>query len=312
MWNRARSVSDGRWRTLDSRGLFKAAVMLSELHQGVLSDLLTEDLGVGWEGRERRHSEHRRYEIIGVPEKLMEEFSRRSEQVEKRTTELVSCFISAHSRRPNTTETMRLAQQATLETRPSKAHRSLREMTGDWRTRAEPHLGPIDDQIAWVASLAGRNDLPVLHSGDLADEILADAAQAAKEAVSGRRATFSRHNVMAEALRILHGVRFATPDDRVAVAERVTSQALYGSLLLNPPELAPAPAALLGPDGPSRLHPESHKIYTTQGILDAEARLLDAGRRTRRTSRFAPDRRRYSQAAAGCRPAAVARPGAGG
>jgi hypothetical protein len=43
--NRAQSVSDGNWRTLDSRGLFKAVVMLSEMHQGVLSDLLTETLG---------------------------------------------------------------------------------------------------------------------------------------------------------------------------------------------------------------------------------------------------------------------------
>ncbi|HVA09870.1 MAG TPA: MobF family relaxase, partial [Acidimicrobiales bacterium] len=37
--NRARSVSDGVWRTLDSRGLFKSVVMLGELHQGVLADL---------------------------------------------------------------------------------------------------------------------------------------------------------------------------------------------------------------------------------------------------------------------------------
>jgi conjugative relaxase-like TrwC/TraI family protein len=123
VWNRARSLSDGRWRTLDSRGLFKAAVMLSELHQGVLSDLLTEALGVGWDGRERRHSDHRRYEITGVPEALLEEFSKRSEQVEKRTAELVDAFVGAHGRRPTAVEAMRIAQQATLETRPAKAHR---------------------------------------------------------------------------------------------------------------------------------------------------------------------------------------------
>ena len=45
--NRARSVSDGVWRTLDSRGLFKNVVVLSELHQGVLADLLTEAFGMG-------------------------------------------------------------------------------------------------------------------------------------------------------------------------------------------------------------------------------------------------------------------------
>jgi|GEM_PF-7001154 len=56
--------------------------MLSELHQGVLSDLLTEALGVGWEGRERHHSEHRRFEILGAPEALMAEFTRRAGEVE--------------------------------------------------------------------------------------------------------------------------------------------------------------------------------------------------------------------------------------
>jgi hypothetical protein len=40
--NRARSVSGGKWRTLDGRGLFKNVVALSELHQGVLSDVMKE------------------------------------------------------------------------------------------------------------------------------------------------------------------------------------------------------------------------------------------------------------------------------
>ena len=71
IWNRAKSLSDGRWRTLDSRGIFKATTTLSELHQGVLSDLLTEALGVGWQPRGRRHSTKPRFEITGVPETLM-------------------------------------------------------------------------------------------------------------------------------------------------------------------------------------------------------------------------------------------------
>jgi hypothetical protein len=66
--NRAKSVSDGVWRTLDSRGLYKSVVMLGEMHQGVLSDMLTEALGVGWEARKRAHTETVRYEITGVPE----------------------------------------------------------------------------------------------------------------------------------------------------------------------------------------------------------------------------------------------------
>ena len=86
--NRARSVSDGTWRTLDSRGLFKSVVALSELHQGVLSDLLTKELGWGWDGRARRHSEQLRFEVTGVPEALMAEFSQRSAAIEERKTML--------------------------------------------------------------------------------------------------------------------------------------------------------------------------------------------------------------------------------
>ena len=93
--NRARSVSDGTWRTLDSRGLFKSVVALSELHQGVLSDLLTKELGWGWDGRSRRHSEQLRFEVTGVPEALMAEFSQRSAAIEERKTVLVGEFAAA-------------------------------------------------------------------------------------------------------------------------------------------------------------------------------------------------------------------------
>ena len=279
VWNRAKSVSDGRWRTLDSRGLFRAAVMLSELHQGVLSDRLTGALGVGWDGHERRHSDHHRFEIAGVPALLMEKFSQRAEQVQQRTAELTRQFVSVHGRHPTSVEGMKLAQQATLETRPQKAHRSLAEMTTEWRQRAGLYVGDDAQQLAWVASLCGRNDLPLLRSVDLAEPILVDGARAARDAVSSRRATFTRYNVTAEALRLLHGVRFATPDERVAVVERIVALALDESLLLNSPALLPVPAAYLRSDGTSRLHPESRKLYTTQTMLDAEVGLLEAGRR---------------------------------
>jgi conjugative relaxase-like TrwC/TraI family protein len=262
VWNRARSLSDGAWRTLDSRGLFKAAVMLSELHQGVLSDLLTGALGVGWEGRERRHSEHPHWEISGVGQALMDEFSRRSGQVEARTEQMIGRFVETHGRQPTTVERMRLCQQATLETRPEKERRSLAVMTADWRRRAEAHLGPKPEQVAWVSSLAGRNDLPVLKAADLGEAILSDAARAARDAVAARRATFSRWNVTAEALRILHGVRFASPDERVAIAERITELALGDTVLLSP----------------AGVETDSRKLYTTEAILQAEDRLVDAAR----------------------------------
>ena len=118
--NRARSVSDGVWRTLDSRGLFKNVVALSELHQGVLADLLTEALGWGWEGRARRHSDQPRFEVTGVSEALMTEFSQRAAVIEDRKAALISEYAAAHGRQPTDVEVLRLRQRATLETRPAQ------------------------------------------------------------------------------------------------------------------------------------------------------------------------------------------------
>ena len=274
--NRAQSVSDGAWRTLDSRGLFKSVVALSELHQGVLSDLLTEELGWGWDSRARRHSEQLRWEVTGVPEALMAEFSQRSVAIDKRKTALIGEFVTVYGRQPTNVEVLDLRRRATLETRPAKEHHSLAEMTGGWRRRAESYIG--EDHISWVAGLADRNDLPLLHASDLAHDILADAAGVAVQRVAERRATFSRANVLAEVHRQLHGVRFASPDERITVAERTAELALAQSLLISAPELHHTPERLRRTDGTSRFRAKGHEVYTTSTLLEAEARLFDTSR----------------------------------
>jgi ATP-dependent exoDNAse (exonuclease V) alpha subunit len=274
--NRARSTSDGAWRTLDSRGLFKSVVMLSELHQGVLSDLLTEALGWGWDGRSRRHSDQLRFEVTGVPEALMAEFSRRSAAIDDYKNTLVTEFAAAHGRQPTSTEVLGLRQRATLETRPDKTHHSLSELTGGWRERAGTYVG--NDLVSWVSGLADRNDLPLLRASDLADAILADAAGVAVQKVAERRATFSRANLLAEVHRQLHGVRFASPDERITVAERTADLAVTRSLLVSAPELHHTPDQFRRVDGTSRFRAKGREVYTTQTLLDAEARLLDTAR----------------------------------
>ena len=151
VWNRAQSLSDGRWRTLDSRALFKATTTLSELHQGVLSDLLTDALGYGWEARARRHSPRPRYEVTGVPETLMAEFSRRADQVDRWRSERVEAFVAAHGRQPSPVEHMRIRQAATIATRPAKSHRGLSELTEDWRERAGRHVPENARWPGWPA-----------------------------------------------------------------------------------------------------------------------------------------------------------------
>lgn len=84
-----------------------------------------------------------------------------------------------------------------------------------------------------MSSLTGRNDLPLLRADDRAEPILADAAQAVLGEVAERHATFGRMNLLAEAHCILCGVRFASPHDRVATAEAITTLATGASLSLS-------------------------------------------------------------------------------
>lgn len=274
--NRVQAVSDGGWRSLDSKALFRAAVGMSELYNGVLADLLTAELGVGWSPQTRRRSPVEKWEITGVEEGLRSEFSQRTTDIEAAKDVLVAQFVTGHGRQPSAREVLQVRQQATLATRPDKHVRPLAELLQGWRDRVRPFVG--EDPAAWVAGLAGRNDLPLLHAGDLAEEILADAARATLRVVSGKRATFTRANLYAEALRQIAGVRFAAPAERVAVADRVADLAVDASVRLTPPEVGIVPDALRRADGSSMFRPRDSELFTTAELMAAEERLLAAGR----------------------------------
>ena len=275
--NRAQSL-DGTWRTLDSRGLFKQVVALSEMHEGILIDLVTERLGWGFDPRQRTYRDQPKYDVTGVSEALTREFSQRSVQIETDKNAQIAAFVAAHGYQPTTRQIIQMRQSANLATRPDKQHHSLAEQTERWRERARSYVG--QDTVAWVESLAGRNDLPRLRSDDLTDSILRDAAGVALHRVAERRPTFTRANMLAEIHRLLHGVRFASPDDRITVAERTADLAEAHALRLSAPDLHHTPARFRRAEGTSRFRGMGTAIFTTRALLDAESRLLDAGRVT--------------------------------
>lgn len=275
VWNRARSRSDGQWRTLDSRGLYKQVVTLSEIYDGVLEDMLSDELGLGWRRAETRGGQVK-VEIEGVADALIVEFSRRRQEIDAAEQRLTEVFISEHGRGPTPVEKRRIAQRANLTTRREKTHRSLAVMSEFWRDRARPYVG---DGQAWVETLKDRCDLPALAEADLSDEMLADLAGVARERTAERRCTFTHANVLAEVHRQLRGVRFASHHDRLTVAERAAQLALGGALMVSAPELHHVPERYRRSDGSSMLRPADRLLYTTESLVDAEQRLLDAGRR---------------------------------
>ncbi|KQZ88455.1 TrwC relaxase [Phycicoccus sp. Root563] len=276
--NRVQSVVDGRWRTLDSKGLFRAAVGMSELYNGLLADELTRDLGWTWVPQERTRSTEPKWEVDGVGKVLREEFSRRSSVIERAKDELVEAFVASHGRQPSGREVIGLRQRATLATREAKQVKPLAELIQGWRFRARDFVG--DDQPAWVVALAGRHAQKLVTAHDLGDGILAAAATLVVAKVADKRATFTRANLLAEVHRQLHGVRFATTVDRIDVAERTATLAADRAVMLTPAAALNVPEHLRRADGSSMLRARNSEVYATQELLDAEARLLAAGQST--------------------------------
>ncbi|MFI5035580.1 MAG: MobF family relaxase [Acidimicrobiales bacterium] len=274
--NRVQAVGDGAWRTLDSRQLFASTVMLSEMHQGVLSDLLTTELGWDWQAHTRRSSTAPKWEVAGVSKRLMDEFSQRTATIVRAKDRLIAQFEGDHGRAPTDVEVLKLRQTATLATRRAKQGRGLGDLTDEWTTRAAPYLD--NEPLAWVHELGGR-DVPAFTSDEFQDEILIDLANTALDIVSAKRPTFSRANVLAEVLRQLQGVRFAEPAERVSTANRATDLAVAQALLITTPNLHHTPRFLFRADGTSKFQGTGHWLYTSTTLLDAEARLLDAGQR---------------------------------
>ncbi|NNN09475.1 MAG: relaxase domain-containing protein [Acidimicrobiaceae bacterium] len=274
--NRVQAKSDGAWRTLDSRGLFASTVMLSEMHQGILSDLLTAELGWDWTAHTRRSSTAPKWEVAGVSKLLMDEFSQRTTAIVSAKDRLIAQFEADHHRAPTDVEVLKLRQTATLSTRRAKKGLGLGELTDEWTTRAAPYLE--DEPMAWVHELGGR-DVPAFTSAEFEDEILLDIANAALDVVSAKRPTFSRANVQAEVFRQIQGVRFTEPAERILTAARATDLAVAQALLITTPNLHHTPRFLLRANGTSKFLRTGHWLYTSTTLLDAEARLLDAGQR---------------------------------
>jgi conjugative relaxase-like TrwC/TraI family protein len=295
--NRAQTVSDGRWRTLDSKALYRAAVGMSELYNGVLADELTAELGWSWAPERRARSGEPKWEVDGVPRDLREHFSRRSSAIEAAKDALVEEFTTSHGPGPTAREVIRLRQHATLATRGDKHVRPLGELVHDWRLRAVGFVGP--DPQSWASGLAARDGQRLLTRGEVEEGMLADLAVVVLGKVADKRATFTRANLLAQALRELQGVRFSCPTERVAAAETTATYATEQAAQLTPVDVGPVPEGLRRADGSSKLVARDSVVYATKELLDAEARLLEAAAATGAPTAPPPTTVEAAQAQAG-------------
>lgn len=272
--NRVQGVHDGKWRTLDGRPIHRAVVALSEHYNAVLADHLSRDLGISWEWRDRGRNRNRAFEIQGVPDELLQEFSSRSHDIERQTDALIADYTERHGRAPSKRTIIRLRAEATLRTRPDKTLHSLAELTEQWRDRATRVLG--EDSTTWAGTILTTSvGSPLLRADDIPLEAIQEIGQAVVHEVGQRRSTWQRWNLYAEAARQLTDLRFASTIDREAVTGLIVDAAEQASIRLTPPELAYSPRLFQREDGSSVFRPKHGALFSSEALLAAEDRLLD-------------------------------------
>ena len=265
---------DGAWRTVDSRALHHAVVAVSEVYDNLFADELARHLPVAWGWRDRGPKRTPAFELDGVSDTLLAQFSTRAVQVDAGMVEAIEAFFAAHGRAPNRVDMIRLRQQVTRATRPDKQVHALADLLNTWRTRAQDATGASrQDLVAPVLrEAAGR----VWASTDVPDDVVDELADRTLSQVIVRRSTWTSANVLAEAARQTRGLRMATVADRHDLHQRLVTATLARCVCLEAPELFTVPAAYRRLDGTSAFTRTGEARFTDTRVLDAEARLLSA------------------------------------
>jgi conjugative relaxase-like TrwC/TraI family protein len=265
---------DAGWRSIDGRVLFRSVVAMSEIHNVFLADNLNRRLGVDWELRQRGKRRNPAFELTVVPDRLIEEFSARTEQIESNLAVLLDERGDGLPP-PGRNEMYVLRQRATLMNRPPKHHaRSLAMLMRDWRRRADLKVGKeVIETIQQSLDQAG--DRPMA-AADLSPRTIEAYAAATVITVQTKRATWTRWNLLAEAARQTRLIRLVSSAERFAVLESIVASAEHQSISLTAPEIVTVPETRA--DGESVFTIHNGQIFTSPVILGAESLLLDLAR----------------------------------
>ncbi|WP_280215110.1 MobF family relaxase [Nocardia cyriacigeorgica] len=277
--NRVRAL-DGLWRTLDGAAIYRVVVTVSEIYNTRLEHHLEHSVGVEFAPRAEPDPGKRPIrEIIGIPEALIDAWSKREAALQVRLGELAAVFQQRFGREPVPTEMYRLAQQATLETRPAKPTlRSLAQQRASWRTEAIALLGNRQALAQMVSAVLNP---PRTGRITPTSEWIARTAKQVLDVVAEQRSTWREHNVRAEAERQLRGQ--ITRSDWEHVVSAVVAEALSPqlSIALGDPDttaepvLATVPAPLARRSGAPVHVRAGDQIYTSTTALAVEAALIE-------------------------------------
>lgn len=267
---------DGKWRSLDGKLLYAMGVAGSEFYNQRVLELVCQRLGLEAEEREVTPGKRPVMGIKGLDTGALEPHSQRTRDIRRRLEELLHDYRRNHRGEPTAAVRAALIQRATLETRPGKKKRSsLADLRKGWRAAAVRAVG--EERVSGLlraAQVAADHRPP----HEAVPEVNVDeAAQDVLAAVSEHRAVWGQRHVLAEARRHVVRLTVGQGADETLV-DAIVTRALTHSLSISPPDLHRPFAPLQREDGTSIYRRREADLYTSQDVLDAEARVLHAAR----------------------------------
>lgn len=263
----------GNWKTIDGKLLHRSAVAVSE-HYNTQIQAHLEEHGVQFEARTVNGSKQPVMEVASVPRELNALFSKRSAGIRSSLSELRQAYEEQHGHSPDQAALIKLAQAATLDTRPDKEKpKTLAEQTRAWRQEASTLYTEKDlNRITGARSRTLRPAVAEIDIDATARQIVA--------AVSDKRSTWTAQNVMAEANRWAREYAVEHGPVPPGTVEQVVSHSLStASVRITPDQVHGRFEALTRNAGTADFNHRTDTRYTSRKILEDENLLLRAGKK---------------------------------
>jgi conjugative relaxase-like TrwC/TraI family protein len=263
----------GNWKSIDGKLLHRTAVAVSE-HYNTQIQAYLEDHGVQFEARTVNGSKQPVMEVASIPRELTTLFSKRAAGIRASLTELRQAYEEQHGHSSDQAALVKLAQAATLDTRPDKDKpKTLAQQAKAWRREAETLYTDTDlKRITGARSQARRPAATGIDIDATARQIVA--------AVSDKRSTWTAQNIMAETNRWAREYAVNHGPVPAGTIEQVVSHSLATvSVRITPDQVHGRFEALTRNAGTADFNHRTDTRYTSRKILEDENLLLRAGTR---------------------------------
>ena len=277
--------ADDKWSSIDGRTLYQYGVECSELYNSRVQQYVTEKTGLQFEPRMQNGKPI--HEIVGISDETIRAFSSRRGDISAELDRVKAKFVADNGYEPSEKQLIKLAQQATLATRPAKSEaRSLEDLHTEWVAAAHAlsehgvHV-PVDHQLAESLKNASLNYEQSVLQGTR-QEAYSIPLEAHTDAVLSRleeaRSTWRRTHINAETTRYVRELGLNETQDKGLISS-IRQSVVEDSLPLHIKDTRLTPREYLRKDGTSQYRRIDSELFTSERVLAAENKILDAASR---------------------------------